>query len=172
MKVEDFMAGRIGPRKTWNVADLLAREPFAMLPIPDGPPLPSEVDQPLLFLLSIVGSGIFTEMRAIRQHIASEPPSNARTEDVAARPPRQGIESEIAVDIRTLLQRITEHFTPQEVVGTDYVARRLNCTSQYVSRMANEGAIPKACIKVSSGERRQRWKFFRSEIDRWIEGRK
>ncbi|MHB8974567.1 MAG: helix-turn-helix transcriptional regulator [Pirellulaceae bacterium] len=86
--------------------------------------------------------------------------------------PRQGIETEIAADIRTLLQRITEHFTPQEVVGTDYIANRLGCSSQYISRMATEGTIPKACIKVSSGERRQRWKFFRSEIDRWIAERK
>ena len=154
------------------MTDLLSREPFATVPIPDGSPLPSDVDQPLLFLLSLIGSGILSEMRAIRQHVAPEPTSIVGTEYVARLMPRQGIETEIAADIRTLLQRITEHFTPQEVVGTDYVANRLGCSSQYVSRMATEGNIPKACIKVSSGERRQRWKFFRSEIDRWIEGRK
>lgn len=86
--------------------------------------------------------------------------------------PRLAVEPDYVSDIRTLLQRIAEHFTPQEIVGTDYIANRLGCSSQYVSRMATEGTIPKSCIKVSSGERRQRWKFFRSEIDRWIEGRK
>jgi predicted DNA-binding transcriptional regulator AlpA len=85
--------------------------------------------------------------------------------------PRQAVEPGYVSDIRTSLQRIAEHFTPQEIVGTDYIANRLGCSSQYVSRMAKEGAIPKSCIKVSSGERRQRWKFIRSEIDRWIDER-
>ncbi len=84
MKLEEFARGKVVSRQTWNVADLLSREPFATVPIPDGSPLPSDIDQPLLFLLSLIGSGILNEMRAIRQQIAPEPTSIVGTDYVAA----------------------------------------------------------------------------------------
>lgn len=57
-----------------------------------------------------------------------------------------------------------------DLVGTDYIARRLGCTPQWVGAMAERGDIPKHCIapKVSGG---RIWKFRRDKIDAWLRER-
>ena len=57
-----------------------------------------------------------------------------------------------------------------DLVGTDYIARRLGCTTQWVAQMADRGDIPKECIapKVSGG---RIWKFHRDRIDAWLRER-
>ncbi len=54
-----------------------------------------------------------------------------------------------------------------DFVGTDYVARRLGCTPQWVGRMAEDKRLPKDCIVNRTGKGRV-WKFHRIQIDQWL----
>ena len=66
-------------------------------------------------------------------------------------------------------RRIADHFDPPppDVVGTDYVAERLDCTKVWVSQLARDGEIPRACIVPGTGNGRP-WKFRRSRVDEWL----
>ena len=57
-----------------------------------------------------------------------------------------------------------------DLVGTDYIARRLGVSKQWVGTMAKRGDIPKHCVapKVSGG---RIWKFHRDKIDAWLRER-
>ena len=57
-----------------------------------------------------------------------------------------------------------------DMVGTDYVARRLGVSKQWVGTLAERGDIPKHCVapKVSGG---RIWKFHRDKIDAWLRER-
>ena len=70
------------------------------------------------------------------------------------------------------LRRIADHVDPPppDVVTTNYVARKLNCTLVHAARLAAEGRIPRSCIYPGTGEGKP-WKFYRSRIDQWIEQR-
>jgi predicted deacylase len=57
---------------------------------------------------------------------------------------------------------------PSQVVGTKYVAQRLDMTTVWVAEMARKGIIPKSCIIAGTGTGKL-WKFDRTKIDRWIE---
>jgi hypothetical protein len=61
--------------------------------------------------------------------------------------------------------------TPVDLVGTDFVAAKLGCTTQWVTEMAGNGTIPKHCIapKVSGG---RIWKFHRQQICDWLNEKK
>ena len=74
--------------------------------------------------------------------------------------------------IETSLRRIADHVDPPppNVVTTDYIAEKLNCTLVWVARMAAEGRIPRNSIVPGTGEGKP-WKFYRSRIDKWIEER-
>ncbi len=69
-------------------------------------------------------------------------------------------------------KRIADHFDPPppDVVGTDYVAGRLDCTKVWVSQMARDGEIPRGCIVAGTGNGKP-WKFRRSGIEKWLAGR-
>jgi hypothetical protein len=70
------------------------------------------------------------------------------------------------------IERLIEILAPQKLdhVGTDYIARRLGCSTQWVARMAERGDIPKHCIvpRVSGG---RFWKFYPDKIDLWLRER-
>jgi len=70
------------------------------------------------------------------------------------------------------LRRIADHVDPPppNVVATDYVADKLNCTLVWAARMAAEGRIPRSCIVPGTGNGKL-WKFYRARIDKWIEER-
>lgn len=70
------------------------------------------------------------------------------------------------------LTRIADHFDPPttDIVGTNYVAKQLGCTPDYVGEMARHGTIPTNC-KVPGTGNGKKWKFYRKLIDRWIESR-
>ena len=74
--------------------------------------------------------------------------------------------------IATGIERLIEILAPQKPdhVGTDYIARRLGCTPQWVAKMAERGEIPKQCIvpRVSGG---RIWKFHREKIEAWLRER-
>jgi hypothetical protein len=57
-----------------------------------------------------------------------------------------------------------------DLVGTDYIARKLGVSKQWVGTMAERGDIPRTCItpKVSGG---RIWKFHRDRIDAWLRER-
>lgn len=109
------------------------------------------------------------------------------------RPPRIGAESSSSEkenpqmvaessDFAALVAALTDHtraigdlvatLSPKlpDMVGTDHIARRLGCTTQWVAKMAENGDIPKDCIapKVSGG---RIWKFHRDKIDAWLRER-
>jgi hypothetical protein len=66
-------------------------------------------------------------------------------------------------------QRIADHFDPppSDIVGTDYISRRLGCTKVWVTDMARNGQIPKGCIVAGTGNGKP-WKFHRRRIDEWL----
>jgi len=66
--------------------------------------------------------------------------------------------------VATLAPEVPDH------VGTDYIARRLGCSTQWVAKLAENGDIPKACIapKISGG---RIWKFHREKIEAWLRER-
>jgi hypothetical protein len=85
-------------------------------------------------------------------------------------------------DIAALVEALKEHtraigslvatLAPEvpDLVGTDYIARRLGVSKQWVGTMAERGDIPRNCIapKVSGG---RIWKFHREKIEAWLRER-
>ena len=85
-------------------------------------------------------------------------------------------------DISTLVAALKEHtraigslvatLAPPvpDLVGTDYIARRLGVSKQWVGTMAERGDIPRHCIapKVNGG---RIWKFHRDKIEAWLRER-
>lgn len=67
------------------------------------------------------------------------------------------------------LARLAEALAPvqPDVVGTPYVAERLNVTVVWAAKMAERGIIPKSCVIPGTGHGKP-WKFDRRAIDRWI----
>lgn len=57
-----------------------------------------------------------------------------------------------------------------ELVGTRYVADRLDCTTEWVTQMIASRAIPPSCIAPGTGNGKP-WKFIRVRIDEWIRRR-
>ncbi len=57
-----------------------------------------------------------------------------------------------------------------DLVGTDYIARRLGISKQWAGAMAERGDIPRHCIapKISGG---RVWRFHRDRIDAWLRER-
>lgn len=72
---------------------------------------------------------------------------------------------QVLAGIEAALKRIADHFDPQppEVVGTPYLADRLDCTATWIAQMVRDGEIPGSCIVPGSGKGRQ-WKFYRSRV--------
>ena len=57
-----------------------------------------------------------------------------------------------------------------DLVGTDYIARRLGVSKQWVGAMAERGDIPKNCVapKISGG---RIWRFHRDKVEAWLRER-
>jgi hypothetical protein len=74
--------------------------------------------------------------------------------------------------ISTAIKRIADHFDPPppDKVGSDYVAGKLGCTTTWVAEMVRNGDIPKSCTVPGTGNGKP-WKFYRLQIDQWIESR-
>jgi hypothetical protein len=70
------------------------------------------------------------------------------------------------------LQRIADKLAPPPaaVVGSRYVADRLDCTTVWVAEMVRQAQIPKPCVVAGTGNGKP-WKFHRAQIDKWIEER-
>jgi hypothetical protein len=57
-----------------------------------------------------------------------------------------------------------------DYVGTDYLARKLGVSPQWIGQMAERGDIPRQCIIKKTGKGRI-WKFNRIEVDQWLSER-
>lgn len=70
------------------------------------------------------------------------------------------------------LARLAEALAPEppDIVGTPYIAERLNVTVVWAAKMAERGTIPKSCVVAGTGNGKP-WKFHRGAIDRWIASR-
>ncbi len=57
-----------------------------------------------------------------------------------------------------------------DLVGTDYIARRLGVSKQWVGTLAERGDIPRNCVapKISGG---RIWKFRKDQVDAWLRER-
>jgi hypothetical protein len=75
-------------------------------------------------------------------------------------------------NIDNSLHRIADKLVPppQNIVGTEYVTEKLNCTKIWVARMAANGRIPRSCVVPGTGGG-EFWKFYRSRIDEWLASR-
>lgn len=74
----------------------------------------------------------------------------------------------ISEDIRRIADRLDP--APPAKVGTEYVARKLGCSTQWITELIRQGEIPANCIVPGTGNGKP-WKFHRIHIDRWIESR-
>lgn len=74
--------------------------------------------------------------------------------------------------IASSLERIANKLDPppDDIVGTPYLARKLGCTTTYISLLIRTGKIPLSCIVAGTGNGRM-WKFHRQRIDTWIQDR-
>lgn len=70
------------------------------------------------------------------------------------------------------LSRLADHFDPPppDIVGTDYVAAKLGCTTDWIANMARDGDIPPSCLVTGTGNGKP-WRFRRTRIDEWISRR-
>ncbi len=59
---------------------------------------------------------------------------------------------------------------PPELVGTRYVAERLDCTTVWVTELIRKGEIPVSCIAPGTGNGKP-WKFVRVRIEEWLKRR-
>lgn len=85
-------------------------------------------------------------------------------------------------DIAALVAALAEHtraigtlvatLAPEvpDLVGTEYLAKKLGVSKQWVGTMAERGDIPRRCVapKVSGG---RIWKFHRERVDAWLRER-
>jgi hypothetical protein len=85
-------------------------------------------------------------------------------------------------DIAALVAALKEHthaigslvatLAPEvpDLVGTDYIARRLGVSKQWAGVMAERGDIPRNCVapKISGG---RIWKFHKDRTDAWLRER-
>ena len=78
----------------------------------------------------------------------------------------------LLTQVASSLKRIADHFDPPppNLVGSTYIAGRLNCTTVWVADMARQGIIPASCVVQGTGNGKP-WKFFRTRIDEWIKKR-
>jgi hypothetical protein len=76
---------------------------------------------------------------------------------------------EALVNHTAAIGNLVATLTPElpDFVGTDYIARRLGCSPQWVGRMAESNEIPKDCIVNKTGKGRI-WKFQRDKVDKWL----
>jgi hypothetical protein len=72
----------------------------------------------------------------------------------------------LVTDFHRLAEQLAP--APTAVVGTKYVAQRLDMTTVWVAEMARKKIIPPSCVVAGTGTGKL-WKFDRVKIDRWIE---
>ena len=106
------------------------------------------------------------------ERIASAAERQAQADERIALSLEKLITSPELASVVTSLRRLADRFAPAPaaVVGTPYVAQRLGCTTVWVAELVRKGEIPTQCIVPGTGKGKV-WKFYREQIDRWLESR-
>ncbi len=80
--------------------------------------------------------------------------------------------ADVLEGIQQTLVRLADHLAPEpeNIVGTDYIAKRLDCTLVWVAEMVRKGDVPKHCIVPGTGNGKV-WKFHRRRVDEWLNKR-
>jgi hypothetical protein len=90
-----------------------------------------------------------------------------------------GTKEQSAIDDETPLQqaaealmRIADHLAPPPpaVVGTPYVAGKLDCSTEWITEMIRTAEIPRHFIVPGTGNGKP-WKLDRKKIDKWLKNR-
>ena len=70
------------------------------------------------------------------------------------------------------LTRIADHFdpAPPNLIGSQYIAERLGCTTVWITELVRGGSIPRSCVVPGTGNGKP-WKFYRVRIDEWLKQR-
>jgi hypothetical protein len=70
------------------------------------------------------------------------------------------------------LMRIADHVSPPPpaVVGTPYVAQKLDCSTEWITEMIRTAEIPSHIIVPGTGNGKP-WKLYRKKIDKWLKNR-
>ena len=86
--------------------------------------------------------------------------------------PINGKALEILDVIATDIHRVADALAPSppQKIGSPYIAQKLGCSKAWITEMVRDGKIPRACLVPGTGNGKP-WKFYRREIDRWIERR-
>ncbi len=74
----------------------------------------------------------------------------------------------MAADIKRIADKLDP--PPASIVGSEYIAGRLGCTTTWVAEMCRKGDIPASCVVAGTGNGKL-WKFYRLKIDQWLETR-
>lgn len=129
-------------------------------------------DQPLLLRIAVALEGVQKECQKIADriqtpsHLVATLPFGEQAK--AAHAPAELVASAL-MEMCATQKRIADHFAPGpgDIVGSDYLARKLDCTQIWVARMAAGGVIPKRCIVQGTGGGKT-WKFHRPQLDDWL----
>lgn len=104
---------------------------------------------------------------------SSEPAHLLPIEALPAEPTSLGVRLlEVLSNLDRNIQRIADRLdpAPPDIVGTPYVAQKLDCTTTWIADQIRSGEIPRACLVPGTGNGKP-WKFHRAQIDRWIASR-
>lgn len=102
-------------------------------------------------------------------------PVVARDTGAETEPQPEGLMHSVATtlgNIAVSLERIANHFDPPppDKVDSGYIVKKLGCSKVHAARLAAEGRTPKSCIVPGTGQGKP-WKFYRKQIDKWIDQR-
>jgi len=102
-------------------------------------------------------------------HLATSGTKPKSLEGLADAVARGNLVVDFDAETKDYFRRIADHFDPppSDIVGTDYIAEKRGCGTQWVSDMARIGMIPVECLVEGSGNGRP-WKFYRRKIDKWL----
>jgi hypothetical protein len=94
---------------------------------------------------------------------------HTESDQTALKPLIHQLASEVILPLAAQLKRIADYLDQSrpEVVGTRYLADKLDVSTQWIADQIRAGKIPKNCI-AGGGDGRQ-WKLHRQQIDNWLE---
>lgn len=98
--------------------------------------------------------------------------SKARQHFIESYGPINGTALEILDGIATDIRRVADTLAPSppQMIGSGYISQKLGCSKAWITEMVRDGRLPKGCVVPGTGNGKP-WKFYRREIDRWIERR-
>jgi hypothetical protein len=80
--------------------------------------------------------------------------------------------ADLLIGVLGQLRRIADHFdpAPPDLIGSQYIAKRLGCTTVWITELVRNGSIPRSCVVPGTGNGKP-WKFYRVQVDEWLKRR-